>query len=115
MSADSRLPDSELRMVFTTTLLAALAISALVQEDLPQQRGQRGQRLPAGVYRDRVEPHWFANDAKFWYRNLLKNGTREFVLVDAEKGKRGPAFDHAKLATALSKAANEKYETDRLP
>jgi hypothetical protein len=102
-------------MVFAAILLGLLVPSDSGPDVDPQQRGQRGQRLPAGVFRDRVEPHWFANDSRFWYRNNLRNGTKEFVLVDAEKGKRGPAFDHAKLATALSKAANEKYEADRLP
>jgi dipeptidyl aminopeptidase/acylaminoacyl peptidase len=85
-----------------------------VDEVSPQQRGGRPPRAP-GVYRDRVEPHWFANDAKFWYKNDLKERTKEFILVDAEKGTRGPAFDHAKLAAALSKATGEKYEADKLP
>ena len=84
------------------------------EDNSPQQRGGRPARAP-GVYRDRVEPHWFANDAKFWYKNDLKGGTREFILVDAEKGTRGPAFDHSKLAAALSKATGEKYEADKLP
>src|SRR5205823_5068088 len=35
--------------------------------------------------------------------------------VDAEKGSRGPAFDHAKLAAALSKATGREYAADRLP
>ena len=69
----------------------------------------------SGVYRDKVTPHWFAGETKFWYRNDLKGGTREFVLVDAEKGTRGPAFDHAKLAAGLSKATGNNYTADRLP
>src|SRR5262249_21560229 len=67
------------------------------------------------VYRDQVTPHWFADDTKFWYRNDLKGGTKEFILVDAEKSSRGKAFDHGKLATALSKAAGKEYSADRLP
>ena len=52
---------------------------------------------------------------KFWYRNDLKGGAKEFVLVDAEKGTRALAFDHAKLAAALSKEAEKQYQADRLP
>ena len=71
---------------------------------------------PGGrVYKAQVTPHWFADDAKFWYRNDLASGTTQFVLVDAETGKRGPAFDHAKLAAGLSKAAGKEYTPDRLP
>jgi dipeptidyl aminopeptidase/acylaminoacyl peptidase len=79
------------------------------------QRAQRPFRGPSGVYKDRITPHWSADEKRFWYRNDLRGGGREFVLVDAEAGTRGPAFDHAKLAAALSKAAAKEYKADRLP
>lgn len=79
----------------------------------PLQKGTR--KGTTGVYRDKVTPHWFADDTKFWYRNDLKGGTKEFILVDAEKGMRVLAFDHAKLAASLSKAAAADYREDRLP
>ncbi|MBN9520542.1 prolyl oligopeptidase family serine peptidase [bacterium] len=72
-------------------------------------------QAPPRVYRDKVAPNWFAGGAKFWYRNDLKAGAKEFVLVDAVEGKRGPAFDHAKLAAGLSKAAGKEYAADKLP
>jgi dipeptidyl aminopeptidase/acylaminoacyl peptidase len=40
------------------------------------------------VYRDRIAPHWFAANTKFWYENELAGGGKEFVVVDAEKGVR---------------------------
>jgi dipeptidyl aminopeptidase/acylaminoacyl peptidase len=67
------------------------------------------------VFKDRIVPHWFGGDDKLWYRNDLKGGTKEFVLVDAAAGTKGPAFDHAKLAAGLSKAAGAEYKADRLP
>ncbi len=51
------------------------------------------------VYRDRVEPQWFSHDQKFWYRVDLKDGGREFFVVDAIAGTRSSAFDHAVVAT----------------
>jgi dipeptidyl aminopeptidase/acylaminoacyl peptidase len=36
-------------------------------------------------------------------------------VVDAEHGTRASAFDHSKLAAALSKAAGTSYQADRLP
>ena len=71
------------------------------------------------VFKQRVSPHWFADNTKFWYRNDLAGGAREFVLVDAERGRRGPAFDHARLAAALAEAtggqiASNKLEIDKL-
>src|SRR5262245_10717716 len=82
--------------------------------DSPQQRrpGGPGAR---GVYKATITPHWFADNTRFWYRNDLRGGAREFILVDAEHGTRQTAFDHAKLAAALSKAAGKEYKTERLP
>jgi dipeptidyl aminopeptidase/acylaminoacyl peptidase len=71
---------------------------------------------PAGpVYKAQITPHWFHDNTRFWYRNDLRGGTREFILVDAERGTRAVAFDHAKLAAALSDAAGTKYQADKLP
>ncbi len=95
-------------------LLVGFTCTAWGDDPAPQQRGG-GRPKSAGVYRDKVTPHWFANETKFWYRNDLKGGTREFVLVDAEKGARGAAFDHAKLAAGLSKATEKEHKADRLP
>ena len=67
------------------------------------------------VFKYRVTPHWFADNARFWYRNDLRGGKREFIVVDAIKGSRGPAFDRDKVAAALSKATRKRYTADRLP
>jgi dipeptidyl aminopeptidase/acylaminoacyl peptidase len=88
--------------------------SAAVQPESPQQRRGFG-RPQRGVYKAQITPHWFQNNTRFWYRNDLAGGAKEFILVDAEQGTRQPAFDHAKLAAALSKAAGEEFKADRLP
>ena len=38
------------------------------------------------VFRDKVEPHWFANGDRFWYDVKLPDGKSETVLVDAVAG-----------------------------
>jgi dipeptidyl aminopeptidase/acylaminoacyl peptidase len=86
------------------------------QEDL--RAGYERVGPPAGrgrVYKAQLTPHWFEHNTRFWYRNDLRGGKKEFVAVDAERGKREAAFDHAKLAAALSKAAGTDYNADRLP
>ncbi|MBV9468768.1 MAG: DPP IV N-terminal domain-containing protein [Abitibacteriaceae bacterium] len=67
------------------------------------------------VFKARVEAHWLPGNTRFWYRNDLPNGTREFILVDAIKGSRQPAFDHARLATALAKLINQPITANQLP
>lgn len=103
--------------------LPAIALSAATTEEFPatnrvdavqQRRGRFGTSDP-GVYKARITPHWFQGDSRFWYRNDLRDGAKEFVLVNAETGKREPAFDHEKLAGALSKVANASFKADKLP
>ena len=69
----------------------------------PQARRGRGSERPGprGIYRAEVRPRWFADNTKFWYRNDLAGGTREFILVDAEKGIRERAFDHQAVARQM--------------
>jgi dipeptidyl aminopeptidase/acylaminoacyl peptidase len=65
------------------------------------------------VYRSGVRPNWLPGD-RFWYRVTTPAGA-EFVLVDPARGSRAPAFDHARVAAALSKAANGSYTAASLP
>src|SRR5438552_3900753 len=60
-----------------------------------------------------VRPAWMA-DERLTYRITTEKGT-EFVVADPGRGTRGPAFDHAKLAAALSAAAGRSYEAYKLP
>src|SRR5436305_10368126 len=65
------------------------------------------------VYRSGVRPNWMP-DERFWYRITTPAGS-EFWFVDPSKGTRVPAFDHARVAAALSTAANAQFEGSRLP
>jgi len=67
------------------------------------------------VFRTTVRPHWFADNTCFWYRNDLPAGAREFIVVDALKGVRRPAFDHARLARSLSEKTGKEYAGTHLP
>jgi dipeptidyl aminopeptidase/acylaminoacyl peptidase len=89
--------------------------AALAGEIGPQQRrGSRGSSEP-GVYKAQVTPHWFQDNTRFWYRNDLKDGAKEFMVVDVERGNRQPAFDHPNMAGALSKACGQEFKPERLP
>jgi dipeptidyl-peptidase-4 len=50
-----------------------------------------------------VRPTWVGSD-RFWYRNTTAEGT-EFVLIDLARNTRTPAFDHARIAAAISAPA----------
>jgi dipeptidyl-peptidase-4 len=62
------------------------------------------------VYHTVARVTWL-DDGRFWYRDRGEDGVT-FVLVDPAKGTKAPAFDHAKLATALEAASKSKKTYD---
>jgi dipeptidyl-peptidase 4 len=67
------------------------------------------------VFRARVKPTWLPGNTRFWYRVQTGAESHEYVIVDAEHGERQPAFDHARLALALSASLAQDVRPDRLP
>ena len=59
-------------------------------------------------------PVWQESTDTFVYRKSIDGG-HEFDLVDANASSKQPAFDHAKLAAALSSASGESYKAATLP
>src|ERR1700722_2616082 len=57
---------------------------------------------------------WIGDTDNFWYPKTVKGGT-EFILVNADENKKGLAFDHEKLAVAISKATGHTYTALNLP
>jgi dipeptidyl-peptidase-4 len=70
--------------------------------------------LRHSTYMADVTPHWIEKSDRFWYRKQGPKGA-EFILVNAEKGTSSPAFDQAKLAQELSRAAKRQYQASELP
>ncbi len=89
-------------------LLTSLLLIGSADAQSPTTRPDR-----ISVIKDKVTPNWI-NDTSFWYRNDLNDGQREYILVDAEKGSRGPLLDAAKLAESLSTASGQVFAADRL-
>ena len=104
-------------LIISWTLLAGLA------SPLPGQgtradydRANNLRKLTENkVTKARVTPHWCAGNTRFWYRNDLAGAQQEFIVVDATRGTRAPAFDHARLAAALAKAIGKDVDGKRLP
>src|SRR5581483_10905747 len=57
---------------------------------------------------------WINESDHFWYPRTVKGGT-EFVLVDADARTKKLAFDHDKLAAAISSVTGHTYTGLALP
>src|SRR5262245_59803691 len=98
----------------TRLVILAFAIALLCPAPAGAQRRGFGGGGGAGVYKSQLTANWFDDGQRFWYRNDLAGGKREFMLVDAKAGIRQPAFDHAKLAAALANNGVPDASADRL-
>ncbi|MFC2156258.1 DPP IV N-terminal domain-containing protein [Acidobacteriota bacterium] len=65
------------------------------------------------VFGASVRPVWL-DGQMFWYSNTIPEG-HEFILADVKRKKRTRAFNHEKLAAALSAVAGKSYEPFELP
>jgi dipeptidyl aminopeptidase/acylaminoacyl peptidase len=99
-----------MRPMVALLALLVLAAPALAQDGarrLTAEDYQRAERFLSEhsdplVYGANVRPRWL-EDGRFWYANDVPGGT-EYVMVDPDGRSRGRAFDHARLAEALSTA-----------
>jgi dipeptidyl aminopeptidase/acylaminoacyl peptidase len=92
---------------------ASYAPRAITADDYARAEKAMGYNTNALVFRSGVRANWLP-DERFWYRITTPEGS-EFILVDPVKGTHAPAFDHAKLAAALSAAAGATYDAQHLP
>ena len=106
------------RFLLTFTSSAIILLShaqdnALTANDYKHAESLMGYNTQQYIDRGNVNANWISDD-KFWYRVLTPQGS-EFILVDATKGIRTVAFDHQKLAIALSSATGRTYTAAMLP
>ena len=108
----------KLRRGTISLLIVLLALPrALAQGRLEDY--QRAERFLPGNLRHLVSPAdttppWIEKTNRFWYRRESPTGV-EFNLVDPEHSTSGPAFDHTRLAEALSKRTKQQYSASTLP
>src|ERR1700761_713250 len=82
----------------------------LTTEDYARAEKFMAYNVNSLVYHGVSRPSWMA-DGRFWYRDNGPDGLT-YILVDPAKGTKGPAFDQAKLAAALTAAGSGRVQAD---
>jgi dipeptidyl-peptidase-4 len=101
-------------LALCTATLAQQSPVALTDADYARAEKFMGYNTTPLVFGVSGRPGWMP-DGRFWYEVSRENGP-EFVLVDPAKGgARAPAFDHARLAAALSIASGAPLDGGKLP
>ena len=99
--------------ILSSFILLVNAQDALTVKDYQNAENLLGYNTQKYVDRGNVSPNWIPGD-KFWYRVLTPVGS-EYILVDPVKGTKTAAFDHEKLAAALSTASGRTIKSSMLP
>ena len=99
-----------------TALALCMAPTVLGQGTLEDyRRAQALQQKAKGLVIGSPGPvNWMNNADHFWYTRSVKGGT-EFVIADADAGTKKLAFDHDRLAAAISTATGHPYTGLMLP
>ncbi|MEO7158276.1 MAG: DPP IV N-terminal domain-containing protein, partial [Vicinamibacterales bacterium] len=101
-------------IAFATTLPgSAQSRSAVTVDDYMRAEKFLGYNTNPLVSNGAVRANWLPGD-RFWYRNQGVNGP-EFILVDAPKATKSPAFNHAAVAATLTAAMGKPVAAARLP
>jgi len=111
---NNRNPLLLLIITLTALLLVAIRVEARVtgtDYERALSLREKWQYLTKNV----AEPAaWIGTSHRFYYRKTIAGG-HQYIMVDADTLKKGPAFDHARLAAALSKELGEPVAANRLP
>jgi len=107
-----------MKKIYLTSLIIFTALSGLFSQGTVEeyQRAEKFlhfnvDKLVQNLY---LNPNWIDNTNNFWFKTELETCYR-FMLVLPEENKVSQAFNHQKLAKALSKELNKNMNPDSLP
>ena len=92
---------------------AQLLARALTADDYARAERWLSHNTAPLVLNAGVRATWLP-DGRFWYRTTRSEGV-EFMLIDPARRTRRPAFDHDRMAAALSRAAGTAIDRSFLP
>ncbi|MES2657754.1 MAG: DPP IV N-terminal domain-containing protein [Verrucomicrobiota bacterium] len=99
---------------FILGLLAIPAFALDVRKEM-QRAEEFGKNAPSLLLKNEVRTYWSVGDSHLVYRVNTGRNEHRFFRVDLASGAKSEAFDHALLATALGKAAEQNVDANKLP
>jgi dipeptidyl-peptidase 4 len=106
-----------MRLLATVLLVTAAPLSAQEPRQVTADDYARAERFlganTMSLVRGMAGPPTWLEDGRFWYRTTTAAGA-EFVMVDPARRTRASAFDHTRLAAALSTVSGGRIEAAQL-
>ncbi len=69
----------------------------------------------AAILNNKLALQWMADGQHAWYKRQTSQEHSEYILVNMKQKNRTVAFDHDKMAQALSAVTKNKYDSRQLP
>ena len=70
--------------------------------------------LPKHIHNNDLQHRWIAGSDRLWYKRSFDGG-HEFMVADPAAKSKRPAFDHQRMALALTRALGRTVRSDQLP
>ena len=115
MRVSTSLPALVTFVIATSAAGGAAAPDAVTAEDYARAERFLSWNRDRYLANGDIQHHWIGTQDRFWYQRTNDRGAKEFVVVNAADGARHPAFDHAKIAAALSELTHRPVEPGALP
>ncbi|MEX2661032.1 MAG: DPP IV N-terminal domain-containing protein [Vicinamibacterales bacterium] len=107
------LPGFSVLLVAVGTLVPAPVAAQATIADYQRAMGLREKYSDLALHTADA-PRWIEQTNRFYYRRTVKGG-HEWMLVDGGTREKQPAFDHARLAAAITAATKAKASAVELP
>ena len=100
-------------------LASMLAVSPALAGEVTRDDYARAERMLGWnaanlVSGSPVDPQWIEEEDRFWYLKRVPGG-HQFIYVDPAAGVQRPAFDHDRMAAAISLALGRAFVAHQLP
>ena len=98
-------------------MVAAIAQSGLAASKIRdvQRAIEHTARVPEAFRVDHPQPHWIGGGDAFWLKEVHRDGSHRFALVDCVRRVRIPAFDHQFLAKSIAAKRGALPDPRKLP
>lgn len=97
-----------------TTTAAAADAGDRVREDYRRAQNFLSWTIDGNIHNNDIGHRWIAGGHRLWYKRSFDGG-HEFILADAASKTKTRAFDHDRMARALSDALGREIRANQLP
>ncbi|MCK5146110.1 DPP IV N-terminal domain-containing protein [bacterium] len=104
----------KLAAVVTLCIIALPLLAQGTLEDYQRAESMMWKNVDKMIFHTTVTPHWIEKSPDFWYRDHARDG-HWFYKVVTKKNTKTRAFDHHRMAVALSDLLDKEIKPGELP